>query len=172
MKVKLNHVRFVTAALFTPSLNMNPSVPAKRARVDAELTQDSFVKVENLWFDDGSIVLQASFGPRHPRSGEPMQGYRVHRSVLALHSKTFFDMFAYSQPEGELLVEGCFVVVMQDCASDLEHLLRALYDPGCVITGPRTINWISHVFPSDICLIISTDIRYGILPCYWNAEIR
>jgi len=75
-------------------------------------------RMEHLWFDDGSIVLQA----------ETTQ-FRVHRSVLSTNSEIFRDMFAVPQPTvGDEVIEGCSIVHLSDSAEDWTYVLNALYD--------------------------------------------
>ncbi|PPR03903.1 hypothetical protein CVT24_008095 [Panaeolus cyanescens] len=88
-----------------------------------------------FWFHDGNVVLQT----------EDKQ-FRVHRSLLALHSKVFADMFSIPQPVQDPsssasvsgsgltttdglneMVEGCPVVRIYDDSSDISVLLSVLY---------------------------------------------
>jgi hypothetical protein len=95
--------------------NNKGSVKRKRSKSPNGQSITVLKRVDDLWFDDGSIVLQA----------ESTQ-FRVHRSVLSTHSEIFRDMLAASQPVEE--VEGCPVVRLPDSAEDWTHVLRALYD--------------------------------------------
>ncbi|KAF8216886.1 hypothetical protein K438DRAFT_1559130 [Mycena galopus ATCC 62051] len=70
------------------------------------------------WVRDGNVVLQAA-----------NTQFRIHWSVLALHSSVFRDMEGLSQPHGEPTVEGCPVVELSDNLADVEYLLKALYVP-------------------------------------------
>lgn len=72
-----------------------------------------------IWFDDGSVVIQA----------EKTQ-FRVHRSMLSRHSSVFRDMFSVPQPPGEqeLVIEGCSVVHVSESSQDWEDLLTLMYD--------------------------------------------
>ncbi|KDR71583.1 hypothetical protein GALMADRAFT_143845 [Galerina marginata CBS 339.88] len=97
--------------------------PAKRKRTEANEEPEEPVMRSSIWYDDGSIVLEA----------EKTQ-FRVHRSVLSKYSKFFKDLFTVPQPEGELLVDGCPVVRMSDSAEDWESLLIAIY------SGPQLYN--------------------------------
>ena len=76
-----------------------------------------------IWFEDGNVVLQA----------ENMQ-FKVHRGMLARNSSIFNDMFSVPQPPipEEESVEGCVVIHLPDSAHDLEIVLRALIERGCV----------------------------------------
>ncbi|KAJ7611822.1 hypothetical protein FB45DRAFT_941104, partial [Roridomyces roridus] len=69
-----------------------------------------------LWFDDGSIVIQA----------ENTQ-FRVHRSILAARSLIFRDMFSFPQPLDAELVEGCPLARLHDSAAELSVFLRAIF---------------------------------------------
>lgn len=93
----------------------------------------------DLWFADGSIILQAE-----------TTMFRVHTSVLARKSQFFRDMFSLPQPQtasssstsqnsadgpvssdwstADRTVDGCPLVVLHDSAEDLANLLVAIYD--------------------------------------------
>ncbi|KAK7025108.1 BTB domain-containing protein [Favolaschia claudopus] len=88
--------------------------PAKRQRTDDIQT----IRRSDIWNSDGSVVLQA----------ETIQ-FRVHWSILARNSSFFRDMQSLPQPPNQPCVEGCPVVEVCDKPSDVENLLKALYDP-------------------------------------------
>ncbi|KAJ6589870.1 hypothetical protein DFH09DRAFT_1026995 [Mycena vulgaris] len=91
------------------------SPPAKRQRAeDAPIT----VTRSEIWHNDGSVVLQA----------ENTQ-FRVHWSVLSLHSPFFRDMQGLPQPPDQPSIDGCPVIELPDGVQDVEHLLKALYNP-------------------------------------------
>ncbi|KAF9527287.1 hypothetical protein CPB83DRAFT_793363 [Crepidotus variabilis] len=98
----------------------NP-ISRKRPRMDETQTINDVKAVRRsitFWFSDGSVVLQ----------GEDTQ-FRVHKSMLALHSVVFRDTFQVSQPaSGEESVEGCPVVHLTETAEDVEYMLSALYE--------------------------------------------
>lgn len=74
-----------------------------------------------FWFDDGSVVLSVE-----------STLFRIHRSILCMHSRIFADMFMVPQPlqdDTQPIIDGCPVVQMPDKAVDLTDLLRALYEP-------------------------------------------
>ncbi|KAJ7045931.1 hypothetical protein C8F04DRAFT_1026045 [Mycena alexandri] len=75
-------------------------------------------RVEELWFEDGNIVLQA--GDSH---------YRVYRGVLAARSPVFRDMLAFPQPADSELVDGCPLVRLPDCDIEVTFFLKAIFDP-------------------------------------------
>ncbi|TRM60550.1 hypothetical protein BD626DRAFT_571618 [Schizophyllum amplum] len=75
-------------------------------------------RVQELWFDDGNIVLQA----------EDTQ-FRVHRSILAIHSNVFRGMLSLPQTAcDEEKIDGCPVVFLPgDAAQDMTYLFMAIY---------------------------------------------
>ncbi|KAJ7476238.1 hypothetical protein FB451DRAFT_1033783 [Mycena latifolia] len=92
---------------------MSSSPPAKRQRLeDVKITRSE------IWRPDGSVVLQA----------ENTQ-FRVHWSVLSLHSSVFRDMQGLPQPRDQPSVEGCPVIELSDRVEDVECVLEALYNP-------------------------------------------
>ncbi|KAI0636361.1 hypothetical protein C8Q77DRAFT_644075 [Trametes polyzona] len=76
----------------------------------------------DLWYDDGSVVIIAQD-----------TGFLVHRTILASHSSRFRELFRKLQsnedPElsGDSPVPGVPSLRVDDAASDMEHLLHALY---------------------------------------------
>ncbi|KAJ7494255.1 hypothetical protein B0H11DRAFT_1858006 [Mycena galericulata] len=74
--------------------------------------------VEDLWFEDGNIVIQAGNSQ-----------FRVYRGVLAARSSVFKDMLSVPQsPESEL-VDGCPLVRLTDSEMEVEVFLKALFLP-------------------------------------------
>ncbi|KAJ3554525.1 hypothetical protein NM688_g3063 [Phlebia brevispora] len=80
----------------------------------------------DLWFSDGSIVLQAE-----------RTLFRVHISWLSRHSMVFRDMFSMPQPApversqdipSDFVPDGCQYMRLDDTAEDLANLLTAIYD--------------------------------------------
>ncbi|KAF7370433.1 BTB domain-containing protein [Mycena sanguinolenta] len=86
------------------------------ARQQAE--NEAITRSTDRWFSDGSIVLQAG-----------KVQFRIHWGILALHSSVFRDMQGLPQPSDEPNVDGCPVVHLQDDPTDVEYLLKAIYDP-------------------------------------------
>ncbi|KAK7025089.1 BTB domain-containing protein [Favolaschia claudopus] len=92
---------------------MSAKPSAKRQRTEhAPLTRS------NTWRSDGNVVLQAG-----------NTQYRVHWSVLSLHSPVFHDMQGLPQPPEQPIIEGCPVIELLDDPQDVEYLLEALYTP-------------------------------------------
>ncbi|KAJ7473178.1 hypothetical protein B0H11DRAFT_2236720 [Mycena galericulata] len=74
-------------------------------------------RVEDLWFPDGGLVLQAED-----------RIFRVASGILAARSSVFRDMISIPQPEHQPLIEGCPIVVLHDSAIDTEYFLKAIFD--------------------------------------------
>ena len=68
-----------------------------------------------IWYDDGSVVVQAS-----------STQFRVHRSILSAHSCVLKDMPV--ETEEVMLVERCPILYLSDSAEDMAHFLKALHD--------------------------------------------
>ncbi|KAF8201184.1 hypothetical protein K438DRAFT_1821537 [Mycena galopus ATCC 62051] len=87
--------------------------PAKRQRVEEERLTRS-----DIWHDDGSLVLQVE-----------STLFRVHWTILCMHSTFFRDMRDLPQPVDLPSIEGCPVIELHDSLEDVKHLLDALYNP-------------------------------------------
>ncbi|KIM44191.1 hypothetical protein M413DRAFT_443222 [Hebeloma cylindrosporum] len=101
---------------------MSENPPLKRQRTDdaQEDAETQPLQRSRFWFDDGNVILQA----------ENTQ-FRVHRSVLSLHSNVFKDMFSVPQPTDPTtmsIADGCPVITLSDKASDLEYVLSVFYE--------------------------------------------
>ncbi|KAA1474143.1 hypothetical protein DENSPDRAFT_315341 [Dentipellis sp. KUC8613] len=91
------------------------------------MNQGNIKHHEDLYFDDGNVALVVMSRSDDGDSEEHLV-FRLHRSVLAKHSPVFKDMFTMPPAAGAELYEGVPLVRMTDSASDLEALLRALYN--------------------------------------------
>jgi hypothetical protein len=91
------------------------SPSAKRKRTDEDDGSGRITR-SKIWFADGNLVIQA----------ESTQ-FRVHGSVLSMHSSVLKDCFAIPQPTEQESVEGCPLVHMPDYAADLECVFPILY---------------------------------------------
>jgi BTB/POZ domain len=88
---------------------------AKRKRVKEP--DSSLPTRDKPYFDDGNIILAVK-----------NSHFRVYRGVLATLSPVFSDMFALPQPpKGEILVDGCPVIELDDSAEDWRTLLSAVF---------------------------------------------
>jgi hypothetical protein len=91
-----------------------------------ELADRFLTRHPDLWFSDGSVVLQAE-----------TTIFRVHKSQLSRRSEFFRDLFSLPQSQetsvspsvmSERMMEGCPVLVLDDLADDVANLLTVLYD--------------------------------------------
>ncbi|CAA7261819.1 unnamed protein product [Cyclocybe aegerita] len=83
-----------------------------------EQSGPELVRSEELWFEDGSVIIQA----------ESTQ-FRVHKTILARSSSIFRDIFEIGeQSASEAVVDGCPVVHVSDSAVEMHHFLLLLYD--------------------------------------------
>ncbi|KIM76197.1 hypothetical protein PILCRDRAFT_652388 [Piloderma croceum F 1598] len=88
---------------------------AKRKRV--EEPDASLPTRDKPYFDDGNIILAVK-----------NSHFRVYRGVLATLSPVFSDMFALPQPtKGEILVDGCPVIQLDDSVEDWRTILSAIF---------------------------------------------
>ena len=76
-------------------------------------------RCEDVWFDDGTVVLQAE-----------TTLFRVYRGVLKAQSPFFDDLFALPQQDSEQFekYEDCPLVTMHDLATDARVFLKAMFD--------------------------------------------
>ncbi|KAJ7482274.1 hypothetical protein B0H11DRAFT_2022448 [Mycena galericulata] len=102
--------------------------PTKRQRTEEEPTRSE------IWHADGSVVLQAE-----------MTLFRVHWSVLSLHSSAFRELRDRPQPPDQYMIESCPVIELPDSSRDLRHLLNALYDPLLFSGGSLPFQFISGI---------------------------
>ncbi|EPT05740.1 hypothetical protein FOMPIDRAFT_33876, partial [Fomitopsis schrenkii] len=82
-----------------------------------------------VWLNDGNVVI-----------GAETTAFRVHRSVLSLHSDVLRDMFTLPPPtdDGQEMMEGYPVVRVSDMAADMRHMLKALYGGSEMLSGYKT----------------------------------
>ena len=102
---------------------------SKRKRAEDtldEATTDVIPIQSDIWFHDGNVILKAE-----------RTRFKVHQSVLALNSTVFRDMFSLPQPPAAQteVVQGCPVVHLSDRATEVECVLRAIYQREYVSPG-------------------------------------
>lgn len=73
--------------------------------------------LNNLWYDDGSVVLKA---------GDDF--FRVHSSILSQKSSVFATLLLQSQAENTETHKGCPMVTVGDDAEELRQLLLTIYE--------------------------------------------
>ena len=72
---------------------------------------------DDLWFNDGTIVLRAEDSI-----------FRVYGGFLGTVSSFFHDMLSMPSPEeGNVMFEGCPLIVLDDSANDLTSFLKAIF---------------------------------------------
>ncbi|KAF7302874.1 BTB domain-containing protein [Mycena kentingensis (nom. inval.)] len=86
-------------------------------------------RVQELWFNDGNIVLQA----------ENMQ-YKLFHGILALRSEIFRDMLVVGQQAAGEMVDGCPLVHLPDEARELTPFLKAIYIPASFPSFPNPVD--------------------------------
>jgi len=75
-------------------------------------------RAEDLWFDDGNLILKA---------GDTQ--FRIYAGFLAARSSVFRDMLSFPPPEeGNPTCDGCPIVFVYDSPNDLAYFLRAVFD--------------------------------------------
>lgn len=108
--------------------SQNSSATQARAQVymaDEQKASAQLRKHDRLWFEDGSVILTSDVAAIDSLS------FRLHRSVLSLHSDIFPMILALpSEVESNEIVEDCPVVHLQDSGDDLERFFGLLYDGG------------------------------------------
>lgn len=134
------------------------STAAKRQRTDDEaaVSPPPVSRVPAFWFEEGNIILQLE-----------SKQYRVHKSILSMHSNFFKDLFQVPQPENEPLIEGCQVVqLFHDSVRDLEQVLSHLYYPYIMHDPQKTLSFAS------IAAMIRLGRKYGFTRLQANALRR
>lgn len=95
--------------------------PVSGAGIDlTESLVEEHYGVAELWFEDGSVVIQAE-----------KSLFRISRAILGSRSPVFKDIFtcAESLPESErAYVEGCAYIRVSDSAQDMTYFLKAIFD--------------------------------------------
>lgn len=78
----------------------------------------SLRRFKDLWFEDGTVVLQA---------GRTL--FRVYSGILARHSPIFKDLFTLPQPSDAETYEGCPLVQLAgDDPAEVSHFLLVIHD--------------------------------------------
>ncbi|KAJ7133810.1 hypothetical protein C8R46DRAFT_1015208 [Mycena filopes] len=101
--------------------------------------------VEGLWFNDGTLVLQAGSA-----------AFRVYAGFLAERSPVFHDMLQFPQPDDGDFIEGCPVVQLSDDKRDLECFLKALFDYEFFLPYPAKTDF------DTISAIIRLSMKYQV----------
>lgn len=101
----------------------------KRPRIYKNKSGDEIETYESpdLWFDDGNIIIRTVLNENRAYTV-----YKVHKSILALHSTVFSDLF--DGPQSAFGVasdqyDGLPVIELPDLPSEVNDFLKALYFP-------------------------------------------
>jgi hypothetical protein len=95
---------------------------AGSSRMSSPISLDVPQRCPDVWFEDGTVVLQAEDTV-----------FRVYRGILSANSPVFNDMFTIPQPLEVPEIEGCAVIQLYDSPTDLRHFLKAIHHAGWAI---------------------------------------
>jgi len=76
---------------------------------------DGSHRVQDLWFDDGTLVLQAEGSL-----------FRIYKSILSIKSSVLRGLLS-KPPQGT--VDDCPLVQLDDSADDLTYFLKSIFNP-------------------------------------------
>ncbi|KAJ6455908.1 hypothetical protein C8R47DRAFT_1228074 [Mycena vitilis] len=85
--------------------------------MDTETQSPDLVRADQLWFEDGGIIVKAE-----------TTLFRLSRGVLIIQSPIFADLFSLPQPSDAETMDGCAVVTIPDAAADATVFFRAIFD--------------------------------------------
>ncbi|KAG2138635.1 uncharacterized protein EDB93DRAFT_1230831 [Suillus bovinus] len=111
---------------------------------DIEESQSPPPHLNDLWYDDGSVVLKA---------GDDF--FRVHKSILSQKSSVLATIFQH-QAENTETHEGCPVVALRDDAGDLQQLLLTIYETSYFEDNAQYFVY--------LCAILRLSTKYKIEP--------
>ncbi|KAJ7435940.1 hypothetical protein FB451DRAFT_1571260 [Mycena latifolia] len=86
--------------------------------MEVDTEQNAPQRGQELWFEDGNLVLQAGNSQ-----------FRVYRGILAARSPVFQDMLSFPQPPDSELVDGCPLVCLPDAENEVAEFLSAIFIP-------------------------------------------
>ncbi|CAL1717101.1 unnamed protein product [Somion occarium] len=105
----------------------DPDPPSRKRHRTAKPPSHNLIKSSKFWFPDGNIDLIAQ-----------KTSFRVHSSILSIHSNVFRDMLSIPQPNDTEQLDGCKMVHLSDTSEELTVLLSALYE-GASIFGDHNV---------------------------------
>ena len=73
-------------------------------------------RVDDLWFDDGTLILQ---------TGSCL--YRVYKGLLGVRCPVFLSTISIPQTGEPERMEGCPVIHVHDAPDDVTYFLRAIH---------------------------------------------
>lgn len=80
------------------------------------LSEGLLVKHQELWYEDGNIILSVD-----------NTLFKVFCGVLASECTVFADMLAVGNPDNGERIDGCPVIHLDDSVEDFENFLRVLF---------------------------------------------
>ncbi|KAJ6605996.1 hypothetical protein DFH09DRAFT_896989 [Mycena vulgaris] len=86
--------------------------------MDVDTQPSKPCRLQDLWFEDGNLVIQAGNSQ-----------FRVYRGILAARSPVFQDMLSFPQPPDSELIEGCPLVRLPDAETEVTEFLKAIFIP-------------------------------------------
>ncbi|EAU93681.1 hypothetical protein CC1G_12279 [Coprinopsis cinerea okayama7 len=113
-----------------------------------DLGAEQLHRSDEIWFDDGNLILQAE-----------NTIFRIYRGHLSARSSVFSDMFGFPPPpEGNHTMDGCPIVQVYDSAQDMTYFLKAVlfsefFEPP---PSPTTLDIVGSV----LRLATKYDVRY------------
>ncbi|KAF7791127.1 hypothetical protein EIP86_002138 [Pleurotus ostreatoroseus] len=96
--------------------------------------QDNLKRCDELWYADGTVVLQA---------GTTL--FRVYTGILSQYSAIFRDLFAVPQPAVQEQYQGCPLVHLPDTASEVYHLLKVVHDMSFDVSRIRDVTVLGDI---------------------------
>ncbi|TFK49208.1 hypothetical protein OE88DRAFT_1727034 [Heliocybe sulcata] len=122
----------------------NPSASVSQ---DLDQLEETAKKCDQLWFDDGNVIILA---------GGTL--FRIHRGILAAHSAVFQDILSAPRLEEPAIMDDCPFVQLPDDARDVEEFLKVYYVPGY-------LDFLTARLPLSVCGILRMSQKYGSLTC-------
>ncbi|CAA7266615.1 unnamed protein product [Cyclocybe aegerita] len=104
--------------------------------------------VQELWFDDGTLILKAENSL-----------FKIYGGFLAARSSVFRDMLAFPPPaEGNPRLDGCHIVTVYDSATDMALFLKAVFDSSFFEPPPTPTEL--HIVEGILRLSLKYDVNY------------
>ena len=101
----------------------------KVSSLDSDWSKLQFIPCEELWLDDGNIVIRARSKPSDSGAPPIVRGFKCHKSVLASESQFFKTLFELPQAAGEQTTfDGLPCVDFPDDFEDVRDSLLMSYN--------------------------------------------
>ncbi|TDL25286.1 hypothetical protein BD410DRAFT_896201 [Rickenella mellea] len=108
----------------------------------SNLATDQDIQSPDIWFSDGNIVIVVIETDENARRRHL---YKVHKSILSMHSPVWRDMFglpqSFNSPASGDCYNGVPVVILPDDVKDVDDLLSAIYKPTEFQMKPLRDDW-------------------------------